>query len=120
GLLVPFAALYWQGSIWMLGTLIFIGWAASGTFPLFMGTIPSETIPARYVATALGITVGIGEILGGGCGPAVAGWAADRTTLAAPLVIQAGCAIAGALIALGLKETAPSRVPLATAVRATS
>ena len=115
GLLVPLAALYWQGSIWMLGVLIFIGWAASGTFPLFMGTIPSETIPPRYVATALGITVGIGEIFGGVCGPALAGWAADRSTLAAPLVIQAGCAIAGALIALGLQETAPSRVARAAA-----
>jgi len=24
--------------------------------PLFMGTIPSETIPARYVATSMGLT----------------------------------------------------------------
>ena len=121
GLLVPLAALYWHGSLYLLGALIFLGWAASGTFPLFMGTIPSETIPARYVATSLGLTVGIGEVLGGVSAPAAAGWAADRYGLTAPILIMGGCALAGALLALALKETAPRRVaavaresPLAT------
>src|SRR2546430_5639757 len=77
---------------------------------LFMGTIPSETIPARYVATSMGLTVGVGEVLGGVSGPALAGTAADHYGLTAPLFIQAGCAIAGALLALALKETAPRRV----------
>jgi len=94
----------------VLGALIFVGWAASGTFPLFMGTIPSETIPARYVATAMGLTVGIGEILGGVSAPALAGTAADHYGLTAPLFIQIACALAGALTALALKETAPRRV----------
>jgi MFS family permease len=110
GVLVPLAALYWQGSLYVLGALIFVGWAASGTFPLFMGTIPSETIPARYVATAMGLTVGIGEILGGVSAPAVAGTAADHYGLTAPLFIQVACAVAGALTALALKETAPRRL----------
>jgi MFS family permease len=110
GLLVPLAALYFHGSLYLLGTLIFIGWAASGTFPLFMATIPSETIPARYIATAVGLSVGIGEVLGGVSAPAVAGSAADRYGLSAPLLIQAGCALLGALLALALKETAPRRL----------
>jgi MFS family permease len=116
GVLVPLAALYWHGSLYLLGALIFVGWAASGTFPLFMGTIPSETIPARYVATSMGLTVGIGEILGGVSAPALAGTAADHYGLTAPLFIQAACALAGALLALALKETAPRRVS-ALAVR---
>ena len=110
GLLVPLAVLYFHGSLYVLGLLVFVGWAASGTFPLFMATIPSETIPARYVATAVGLTVGVGEILGGVSAPAVAGAAADRYGLNAPLFIQAGCALIGALLALALRETAPSRV----------
>ena len=109
GLLVPLAALYFQGSLFMLGALIFIGWSASGTFPLFMGTVPSETIPARYVATSLGIVVGLGEILGGVSAPAIAGRAADRYGLQAPLVIMTVCAIVGTLLALFLRETAPIR-----------
>jgi len=109
GLLVPLAALYFQGSLWMLGTLIFIGWSASGTFPLFMGTVPSETIPSRYVATSLGIVVGLGEILGGVGAPAIAGRAADHYGLQAPLVIMTACAIVGTALALFLRETAPIR-----------
>jgi MFS family permease len=109
GLLVPLAALYFQGSLFLLGTLIFIGWSASGTFPLFMGTVPSETIPARYVATSLGMVVGLGEILGGVSAPAIAGRAADHYGLQAPLMIMVGCAIVGTVLALFLRETAPIR-----------
>ena len=110
GLLVPLAALYFDGSLYVLAALIFIGWAASGTFPLFMGTIPSETIPTRYVATSLGLVMGLGEILGGVSAPWAAGWAADRYGLRAPIMIEAGCAILGTLLALFLRETAPARL----------
>jgi MFS family permease len=110
GLLVPLAALYFQGSLFVLGALIFIGWSASGTFPLFMGTVPSETIPARYVATSLGMVVGLGEILGGVSAPAIAGRAADRFGLQAPIVIMAVCAIVGTCLAFFLRETAPIRM----------
>jgi len=109
GLLVPLAALYFQGSLFMLGALIFIGWSASGTFPLFMGTVPSETIPARYVATSLGMVVGLGEILGGVGAPAIAGRAADRYGLQTPVMMMAVCALIGTMLALLLRETAPIR-----------
>src|ERR1700722_16705317 len=109
GLLVPFAALYFRGSDFILGALIFFGWSASGTFPLFMGTVPSETIPARYVATSLGMGVGLGEILGGVGAPAISGRAADHYGLQAPLMIMAFCAIVGTVLALFLRETAPIR-----------
>jgi MFS family permease len=111
GLLVPLAALQFHGSLFMLGALIFIGWSASGTFPLFMGTVPSETIPARYVATSLGMVVGLGEILGGVGAPAIAGRAADRYGLQAPVMIMAVCALVGTALALFLRETAPIRLP---------
>jgi MFS family permease len=110
GLLVPLAALHFHGSLLMLGTLIFIGWSASGTFPLFMGTVPSETIPARYVATSLGMVVGLGEILGGVSAPAIAGRAADHYGLQAPIAMMAVCAIIGTVLALFLRETAPIRL----------
>jgi MFS family permease len=110
GLLVPLAALHFHGSLFMLGTLIFIGWSASGTFPLFMGTVPSETIPARYVATSLGMVVGLGEVLGGVGAPAIAGRAADHYGLQAPLMIMVVCAIVGTVLALFLRETAPIRL----------
>jgi predicted MFS family arabinose efflux permease len=110
GLLVPLAALNFQGSPWVLGALIFVGWSASGTFPLFMGTVPSETIPARYVATSLGMVVGLGEILGGVGAPALAGYASDRYGLQAAMMIMAVCAVVGTVLALFLRETAPLRL----------
>lgn len=110
GLLVPLAALNFHGSLFLLGTLIFFGWSASGTFPLFMGTVPSETIPARYVATSLGMVVGLGEILGGVGAPAISGRAADLYGLQAPLVIMSACAVVGTVLALFLRETAPVRL----------
>jgi MFS family permease len=110
GALVPAAALYFDGSAYVLAALVFLGWSASGTMPLLMGTIPSETIPARYVATALGMVMGLGEVLGGVTAPAVAGWAADRYSLLVPLFMQAGCAVIAAALGLFLVETAPARL----------
>jgi MFS family permease len=120
GLLVPCAALLFQGSLFVLGALIFVGWSASGTFPLFMGTVPSETIPARYVATSLGMVVGLGEILGGVSAPAIAGRAADLYGLQAPLLIMAGCAIVGTVLGLFLRETAPIRLARYSVVERTA
>ena len=68
------------------------------------------------VATGLGIVMGIGEVLAGVVGPTVAGMAADRYGLAAPILIQAGCAVCGAALALFLKETAPRVVTQTTEV----
>ena len=43
-----------------------IGWIGAGSFPLFMGVVPSETLSLRRAATAMGLVIGVGEI-GGGC-----------------------------------------------------
>ncbi len=110
GVLYPLAVLYYTGSAVMLGAIIFIGWSASGVFPIFMATIPSETIPARYVATSLGLIVGVGEVVGGSFGPPLAGKLADLYGLQAPMYMAIVCALAGAVLALGLKETAPVKV----------
>ena len=115
GVLVPIVVCYFTGPVWLLGTLIFIGWSASGTFPIFMATIPSETMPARYIATAAGMVIGIGEVLGGVSGPAIAGWAADHYGLYAPMYLEGACALVGTVLALLLVETSPGRRSTATA-----
>jgi MFS family permease len=110
GLLCPLAALHYTGSLWVLGALIFIGWSASGTFPIFMATIPSETIPAGNLARALGLVMGVGELSGGFLGPTLAGWGADRYGLQTPVLMMSLCALIAACFALFLKETAPVKV----------
>jgi MFS family permease len=120
GALVPFAVLHYDGPLAILGLLVFVGWSASGVFPLFMATVPAETISIRHVATATGIVVGIGELTGGFLSPMLAGRAADVYGLQAPMLIMVGCAAVATVLALFLRETAPSRVSAPVAVTPSS
>ena len=106
------AVLYFHGPIWMLAGFMFIGWVGNGIFPMFMGTIPGESLPRAHIATAMGIVVGIGEILGGVAAPFIAGRLSDATSLGkeAPLFLMAASAIIAGIIALFLKETAPAKL----------
>ena len=106
-IILPLGALYFPGSTWGLASIFFVGWAVTGIYPLFMATIPSESVAALHVASALGICMGTGEILGGVLSPFIAGYAADRVGLQAPLWILFGLALVAGLLALGLRETAP-------------
>ena len=110
GVILPLGALYYGGSIWILAAIFFFGWALTGLFPLFMGTIPSESVGVRHMTTAMALVMGVGEVFGGVLSPTLAGWAADRAGLAAPLWIMFGLCIAAGTLALGLSETAPVRL----------
>lgn len=118
GVILPLGALYFHGSTWLLAAIFFVGWALNGVFPMFMATIPSETVDPRYTATALGLVMGTGEVLGGVFGPAIAGAAADVLGLSAPLWIMFGLCIAAGLLGLALKETAPRIVARRSAMAA--
>ncbi|ENY78683.1 MFS transporter [Pseudomonas sp. GD03817] len=109
GALTPLAALYFQGPFWMLCAVLFITWSASGVAPIFMATIPSETVPVHRIAACVGLVMGMGEVVGGVLSPVLGGWLADIHGLGAPLLLQAGCAIVVGVLGLGLIETAPLR-----------
>jgi MFS family permease len=76
-------------------------------FSLAMATIPSETVPPRRLATVLGLTMGLGEIIGGVFAPTLAGRAADSSGLGATLWILIGLSLATGLLACFIEETAP-------------
>jgi ACS family hexuronate transporter-like MFS transporter len=107
GVILPLGAMFFQGSVWVLAAIFFVGWGLTGIFPLFMATVPSESVDRRHIATVLGVCMGTGEIIGGVLSPSIAGYAADLAGLQAPLWIMLGLAVAGGLLALGLSETAP-------------
>jgi predicted MFS family arabinose efflux permease len=107
GVILPLGAMYYDGSVWMMAAIFFVGWGLNGIFPLFMATVPSESVPATHTATVLGLCMGTPEILGGVLAPSIAGYAADQTGLQAPLWIMFGLAIVGGVLAFGLRETAP-------------
>jgi MFS family permease len=110
GTILPLAALYYSGPVWMLGAIFFAGWLFNGIFPMFMATVPTESVSPRQAATAMGIVMGVGEILGGVLSPSLAGKLSDIYGLTAPLWLLVALAIGGALTALFLRETAPRLV----------
>jgi MFS family permease len=118
-IILPLAALYYTGSTWGLAAIFFCGWAVTGIFPLFMATIPSESVDARHMASALGVCMGAGEIVGGVLSPSLAGYLADLVGLQAPLWMMFGLALVAGVVALGIRETAP-RVLAPAAQRVTA
>ncbi|HZV17756.1 MAG TPA: MFS transporter [Sphingobium sp.] len=108
--ILPLAAIYYSGPTWVMAMLFFIGWSMNGIFPMFMATVPTESVDPHHAATALGLTMGVAEVLGGVFSPSLAGMAADATDLSAPLWIMLGLTVLSGLVAMGLKETAPSQV----------
>jgi cyanate permease len=116
GVILPLGAMFFAGSPWLLAVIFFFGWGLNGIFPLFMATVPSESVDPRRTATALGLCMGSGEVLGGVLAPWIAGRTADATSLAAPLWIMLGLTIVAGIIAMGLRETAPRIVAARRAV----
>jgi hypothetical protein len=55
----------------------------------------------------MGLVMGVGEILGGVLSPSLAGKLSDIYGLTAPLWLLVALALAGAVTALFLRETAP-------------
>jgi MFS family permease len=108
GLVLPLGLLFSSGGQLMpLIACIAVGSALSGVFPLAMATIPSEIVGPARTATALSLTMGISEILGGVLAPSVAGKVADLDGLSATLWILVGLVAVIIVLAAMLRETAP-------------
>jgi MFS transporter, ACS family, hexuronate transporter len=109
GLGLPLGMLFLGGtSMSATITCIVLGTTLSGIFPLAMATIPSEVVGPLRTTTALSLTMGISEIVGGVFAPSIAGLVADAHGLGATLWILAGIVAAIILLALFLRETAPA------------
>ena len=105
--LAPAAVLWFEGSVAVLTLLMFVSWMGLGTFPLFMGVIPAETLGRARAATAMGLVVMIGELTGGVFGPPLAGRLADSYGLEVALYIQGVLALLAGVTALFVVETNP-------------
>lgn len=75
---------------------------------LTVGPLSAEAVPAKLMATASGVVIGVGEIFGGGIAPAVAGYVAGGYGIQYTLYLAIAALAAGVLIGLGLRETAPA------------
>lgn len=108
--LAPVCLALVHASVAVMMVLGFFTAVGQGCFPLFMAVIPGESLPFKYVATAVGVTQLAGEMVGGTLAPSLAGIAADAWGLQAPLWIAFSGALVSGFLAFALKETAPAKV----------
>jgi predicted MFS family arabinose efflux permease len=94
---------------WLMALAGFVANGGQGIAALTLVIIPTETVPAGFTATAIGLATLVGEIVGGTLAPAISGAISDRYGLGASLWIAAGGAFVVFLVGVFIKETAPAR-----------
>lgn len=104
---VPLMLVYVEASLPLLGVLLFVTYFGYGCFPLFLATIPAETVGIAHAGRAIGLVIGVGEVAGGFIAPMIEGYAADRFGAQAPFLIASAAAVIATLLSFALKETAP-------------
>jgi predicted MFS family arabinose efflux permease len=95
---------------WLLAVAGFFTNGGQGIGALVLVLVPTESVPSRLAATAIGLSTLVGEVFGGAFAPTLAGSLADKYGLVAPLWIAAGGAILVFLASLFMSETAPARI----------
>ena len=85
-------------------------YSGPATSPLYLGTLPAESVPNEYAGTAISIPTGVGEILGAAVMPTIAGILADKYGLFAPIWMAAIAGLVICVISLWYVETAPKKV----------
>jgi MFS family permease len=76
---------------------------------LTVGPLSAESVPTKLMSTASSLVVGIGEVFGGGLAPAITGYIAKHFGIQYIMYLGLAALAIGFLVALSLKETAPSR-----------
>lgn len=103
-------------SLWVLSTLggnvaaLFAALFAvhffnNAAITLTVGPICAETVPAPLMATASGMVIAVGELMGGGLAPMIAGQFAERFGIEHILLLPQGAIALGFVLVLFLVET---------------
>ncbi|MDM7997636.1 MAG: MFS transporter [Acidobacteriota bacterium] len=93
------------------GVLFFLwGFFGAGMYPIVLGTLPAESVPAEIAGTAVSLPVSIGEILGAALMPTLAGMLSDKFNLFAPMWMASLCGLVVAILSVFYVETAPRRL----------
>lgn len=91
-------------STWWVAAVVILGFVASGAFTLMVYVVPGETVPPQMASTTFAILLFVGEIIGGGGAPTLAGWVADHHGLAAAQLVCAALAGVAFIAALFVEE----------------
>jgi predicted MFS family arabinose efflux permease len=103
--LTPLALLFAGHNQALLTILLVIGWLTIGCAPLVCAIIPSESVDPGRITTAVALSMGAAELLGGVLTPPLTGMAADTWGLRSVFYIDIGLALACGTLALALIET---------------
>ena len=110
GIAGPAALLLLPGDPVLLALAVLLGWLPLGIAPLFCATVPTESVRPALATTAVGLSMGTAELLGGVVAPSIAGPVADIYGLPSVFLICIGLALAACIAAFSLKETAPRKI----------
>lgn len=95
----------------LLFALLFVSAGFSfGLLSLITGPIAAEAAPLGMIASTTGVIVAVGEIFGGGFAPAIAGSIAGKYGIQYTLYMALIGLIAGVVVSLFYKETAPGKI----------
>ncbi|HDR9882411.1 TPA: MFS transporter [Burkholderia cenocepacia] len=93
----------------LFAALFVITFMNSGAIAITVGPLTSAAVPARLAASATGLVVGVGEIVGGAFAPAAAGALAHVMGIAViPVIALVATATGAAIVAFGVREPRPS------------
>jgi MFS family permease len=92
----------------VFGAFFFLfGLFGGGMYPMYLSTLPAESVPPRISGTAVAIPTAIGETLGAALMPSIAGKLSDVFNLYAPMWMAALAGLVIAVISIFYVETAP-------------
>jgi len=95
--------------LWLLAAIIFLANGGQCMPALVLVLVPTESVPARFAATAIGLVTLVGEVIGATVAPALGGRLAEQYGLGLPLWMSAGGTALVFLAGLLLKETVGAR-----------
>ena len=95
-------------SAYIFGTVFFLfGLFGAGMYPMYLGTLPSESVPPAIAGTAIAIPVALGETLGAALMPTIAGVLSDHFSPFAPMWMAALAGVFIGIVSFFYIETAP-------------
>jgi MFS family permease len=105
---IPVAMLPVGTSPLIFGAFFFMfGLFGAGMYPMYVGTLPSESVPPQIAGMAVAIPTATGETLGAAAMPYIAGVLSDHVGLYAPMWMAALAGIVVAVVSIFYIETAP-------------
>jgi MFS family permease len=87
--------------------LMLLTYFTMGCIAIAGAVIPSEAVPAHLRANAMGLLMGVGELVGGVLVPTVSGILSDTVNPSAFLWVSSAMAVIGLFFVWKLTETAP-------------